>query len=132
MFFLFSLMAAGTAGFAQSGDGFALGTSAGNVDCYYNLTTCNGRTVVLLRFDNKNNAPVTILWNEAFTTKQVSKSLPGIRNKQVTLAPGISEATNCEDANHKEYIIGETDVSQTYRAEITGFKFREVSVKPAN
>ena len=125
-------MAASSAGFAQSQNGYTLGTTAGNVDCYYSLTSCNGKTVVMLRFDNRNTAPVTISWQELFNTKQVPKSMPGFMNKQVSLAPGISEALNCEDQNHKEYISGEADVNRAYRAEITGFKFGQVSVKPGN
>jgi len=132
IFFLFGLMAISIAGFSQTQEGYTLGTTSGNVDCYYSITNCNGKTVVLLRFDNKNTSPVTVAWKEIFTTKQLPKSMPGHLNKQVTLAPGVSSVLNCEDMSHREYIIGEADVNQTYRADITGFRFGEVSVKPTN
>jgi hypothetical protein len=129
--FLFSLMLISLAGFAQ-GPAYTLGTTASAVYCYYSITNCNGKTVVMLRFDNRNSSAVTISWKEEFNTTLVPGSNPGYKVKQAILPPGVSEASSCTDANHNNYIIGEADVSRTYRADITGFAFSDVTITPAN
>jgi hypothetical protein len=129
---LFILIITGLAAYSQEMGAYTLGTSSGNVDCYYSLSECNGKTVVLLRFNNRNNTPVMLSWNEVFTTKQVSEKTIGYKQKQIRLAPGISAPRDCEDADHKAYIVGEADVHLAYRADITGFEFRDVTAVPAN
>ena len=110
-------MLIGISGFAQDKVKYTLGTTSGNVECYYNLTTCDGKTVVLLRFNNRNTTPVTISWKEVFTTKQFPEKAVGYWPKQVTIAPGISEAAGCGDTNHKGYILS--------------FEYNDVSITPA-
>ena len=115
---------------AQAPAGYTAGGSAGNVDCYYAITQCNGKTVVLLRFDNKNAAAVHLSWKEAFNTVEFPQTSPGLRTKQVTLAPGLSPAVNCQNNTQPELMIGEGDVTPTYIAHITGFGFTNLNVVP--
>jgi hypothetical protein len=128
---LFSLMLISLVGFAQ-GPTYTLGTTSIDVDCYYSITSCNGKTVVMLRFDNRNTSPVTISWKEVFNTTLIPGSNPGYKVKQAILPPGVSEASSCTDVNHRDFIIGEADVSRAYRADITGFAFSDVTITPAN
>jgi hypothetical protein len=127
--FLFSLMLLSVQGFSQQA-AYTLGLNAGNVDCYYVLDQCNGKTVVLLRFDNRNSSPVTISWEEQFTTVQMPQWSPGIKTKQMVLPVGVTELTGCGDPGNRLLIIHGTQVSHTYVADITGFAYTNVTVAP--
>ncbi len=117
---------------AQEPPGYTLGKSADNVDCYYRISDCNGKTVLFLVFDNRNPSAVNVSWTELFSTKQVPEKTPGYKQKELLLAPGLSEAADCSITEDKVYIIDETDVHRAYRADITGFEFGNVQITPAN
>jgi len=127
IFFLFSLSLLSISGFAQQ-PAYTLDRTVDNVDCYYSLTQCNGKTVVLLKFNNRNASPVNISWKDQFTTSQIPQKTPGFKAYQIALPPGVSEPADCTDVSHKDFIINVDEVNMTYLADITGFEFSDVSV----
>src|SRR5262245_57752092 len=79
-----------------------LDTTVGNVDCYHQVTDCNGKKVVFLKFNNKNNYKVTITWKEVFVTKQVPQKQDGaFGQKQLVITPGETSQTDCTDIKQK-------------------------------
>src|SRR3954447_12504171 len=90
-------------------------TTAGNVDFYHLIGVCDGRKLVYLRFNNRNNHKVKLSWKEVFVT-QFEKSKEGFRGeKQLVLPSGETSASGCNDLP-TECIISAVQVSATYVA----------------
>jgi len=105
-----------------------LSQSKGNVDFYYSISTCNADTVVLLKFVNKNSVSVKVGWKEVFET-QYGKGMAGYSGaKQMTIAPGVTEETNCLSASKPDCIIRSDEVHPAYIARIRNFSFAEITV----
>jgi len=127
LFFLSGLLLLSISGFAQQ-QTYTLDRTVDNVDCYYTLTQCDGKTVVMIRLDNRNAAPVTISWKENFTTTLVPQMSPGNKPKHLALPVGVSELSGCTDTSNPQLLINANQVNVTYIADITGFAFSDVSV----
>jgi hypothetical protein len=108
--------------------GWILDQTVENVECYHMLFNCEGRTVVILKFKNKNKSNVTISWKEVFDT-QFQKGLTGILGeKQLVLAPGETGQYDCGTPKFKECITRGEQVSPAYYAEIKQFSFIDIAV----
>lgn len=106
---------------------WTLDTTVNNVECYYRIETCNGATTVFLRFHNKNAGNVKISWEEIFTT-QYEKAVPGFfGSKELVLQPGYTPEYNC-NLTHNVLVIKYDRVNPAYPAEVSEFKFSNLSV----
>ena len=109
-------------------DNWVLDKTVNHVDCYYLLTECGGKKVVLLKFNNKNTYKVKVTWKEVFDT-QLQKGVAGFRGKkQLLIAPGETFASGCADSKNKELLVLPADVIPTYAAEIVAFEFNDIQV----
>ena len=124
---LFSLLLLSIGSYAQ---GYTLDTTSGGVECYHQLSQCNGNTVVMLKFNNTNTSSVTISWKQLFATTEFPAITQGYKDRQLVLAPGETVAIDCNDAAHIACIIGPDDVSPAYIAVITQFAFKDVTATP--
>jgi len=99
-----------------------------NVDFYHSIVSCNGKNVVLLKFNNRNNRKVRVAWKEAFDTQR-EKGIEGfLGQKQLELRPGITAQTNCNSIKFKEGIIQSHQVNPTYAADVLKFNYKDISV----
>lgn len=99
-----------------------------NVDFYHMLTNCNGKSVVLLKFNNKNDYKVKVSWKEVFTT-QLEKSVEGFNGiKQLFIGTGETMCSGCKDDKIKELLILPEQVTPSYGVSILGFAFKDVTV----
>ena len=112
-------------------DGWVFHQTVNNVDFYHMLANCDGKKVVLLKFNNRNNHKVKVSWKEAFDT-QFKKGEEGFAGKKIlTVAPGETFASGCGDSRYKDLLIMPAQVSPTYIAEISAFEFKELKVSSA-
>jgi hypothetical protein len=108
---------------------WTLSQTVSQVDCYYSLTVCDGKSAVFLKFVNNNAQSVTISWDEVFST-QMRTNAPGNPGaKQLFLPPGTTAPSGCADTGLPACIILGGDVSPTYVADISAFNFVNVSVQ---
>ena len=112
-------------------DGWVFHQTVNNVDFYHMLANCDGKKVVLLKFNNRNNHKVKVSWKEVLTT-QFDKEVESYGGKKVvTITPGETFASSCGDNKHKDLLIMPAQVVPTYIAEISAFQFKELKVSSA-
>ena len=105
-------------------DSWVLDTVIQNVSFYHQLVNCNGKTAVLLKFENNSGASVKVSWKEGFATLQTTGFIDGFYGmKELVISVGITEPANCTDNDNKKCIISAFDVDPTFIAGITSFKF---------
>lgn len=110
---------------------WTLDTTVNGVEFYYSLVNCGDTRKVLLRFVNKQSGTVTVKWRESFITRQVSTPTNGEEGlKTLELKPGETKAMNCTDSAHPACVVNPEKAIPAYRADITGFSFREITVSP--
>ena len=98
------------------------------VKCYHKIEQCNGVNVVFLKFDNTTNGILYISWKEVFNT-QLENNIEGWKGvKQMTLAPGVTEQSNCSDNRTPSCLLVPLDASPAYPAVISNFSFSNLSV----
>ncbi len=116
---------------AVKDDGWVFHQTVINVDFYHMLANCDGKKVVLLKFNNRNNHKVKVSWKEVFST-QFNKDVEGFAGKKIlTVAPGETFASGCGDTKNKDLLILPAQVVPTYIAEIAAFEFKELKVSSA-
>lgn len=116
---------------SSADDGWVLQQTVSNVDFYYMLANCDGKNVVLLKFNNKNNHKVKIAWKEVFTT-QFEKGVEGINGqKQLIIDVGETFSAGCHDKKIQELIILPAQVKPTYLAQVQALAFKNISVTAA-
>jgi hypothetical protein len=95
------------------------------------MTECNGKKVVLLKFNNRNNYKIKVSWKEVFKTQleQQTESFRG--QKQLVIAPGEIFESDCTNIKYKECLITSDQVSAAYGAEILKFDFKDINVSKA-
>jgi hypothetical protein len=107
--------------------------SMNNVDFYYRIAQCEGRQVVFLKFENRNEYHVEITWKESFFDKIIGQRITGIYGqKQLVLTPGQVLEADCLSGDCKECITRSADVVHTHVVQIGEFNFLEVSVSAGN
>lgn len=112
-------------------DNWVYHKTVNGVELYHQLTSCNSKTVVLLKFNNKNSHKVKVSWKEVFTT-QLEKSVEGYNGKkQLFIGPGETFSSGCQDDKIKELLILPQQVKPTYEASIKAFEFKDIDVTPA-
>ena len=112
-----------------SNNEWILDNTVGNVDLYYKIIECKGSNTVLLKFYNRNNYPVNIVYRELFVTQQVSTKAPGMSGtKNLILSPGETSASDCEDLKNKNCIILAEKAIPAYKATIVQFEFKDIHV----
>lgn len=99
-----------------------------NVECYHMLANCEGTTVVLLKFNNRNSSQVTIAWKEVLATQLNPQQESYGGKKQLVILPGETYPESCSDAKAKKLRIIPDEAVPTYRAEIKSFAYKDVSV----
>ena len=110
---------------------WTLDTTVNGVEFYHSLVTCGDTRKVLLRFVNKQRGTVTVKWKESFITRQVSTPTNGEEGvKTLELKPGETKALNCNDSANPACVVNPEKAIPAYRADITGFSFREITVSP--
>jgi hypothetical protein len=105
-----------------------LDTTVNGVEFYHSIQECNGKQVVLLKFNNKNSASVKVSWKELFTTQVEAKAPGGAGQKELVIPKGVTMPANCTDAVNKKNIILSSEVSPAYVAEIKGFAYKDILV----
>lgn len=106
-----------------------LDTEINGVEFYHSIGECNGKKVVFLKFNNKNNYKVTVSWKELFVTKQIRDKTAGFRGKkEMVLSVGETFASDCATNENEKLLILPIDVSPAYEAEIEKFEFNDISV----
>lgn len=99
-----------------------------NVECYHMITACEGKKVVLLKFNNKNSGAVKVTWKEVFKTQMEQKREGYAGKKQLLIPAGETAASGCADSKNKELLISSSQVAPTYAAEIQSFEYKEIQV----
>ena len=116
----------------MNSDQWILHSEVSSVKIYYQISACEGRNVVYLKFDNNNKRAVRITWKEVFSTKQVPEEKEGyLGEKELTLAPGITAQNNCQQIQFKQCVILPHQVQSTYIADIIKFDLKDISVIPS-
>ena len=106
-----------------------LDKTVGNVNLYYKIAECKGSNTVFLKFNNRNNYAVNIVWKELFVTQQIATKSEGMHGiKNIILPPGETSASSCEDAKNKDCIILAEKAIPAYKATITQFEFKDIHV----
>ena len=109
-------------------DEWKLDTTINGVAFYHSISNCNGKNTVFLKFVNNNNYQVKVSWKEVFAT-QAGQNEEGFRGKKSLVLPvGETSETNCINARIKECVILPSEVAPTYPAEISGFRFKEITI----
>lgn len=111
-----------------------LDASVNGVDFYHAMSDCDGKKVVLLKFDNKNKSSVTVSWKEKFTTQLETKVIGAKGKKEMIIPSGITVPSGCGETNksRRPAVITGFDVQPHYVAEIRVFEFVDISVQPTN
>ena len=110
---------------------WVLDKTVSNVDFYYMISECDGKKVVFLKFNNRNDKKVKVSWKEVFST-QFEKTREGFKGeKQLVLSKGETLQDDCKNVNVKQCIVLPSEVSSTYLAEIISFTFSQVRVSDA-
>jgi hypothetical protein len=103
--------------------------SENGISCYTAITTCSNSQVILLRFTNSNDYPVTVQWNEFFSTSQEPTFKENFRGKKkLLIPPGTTGAESCGDVSKKNFFLPVTEVIPTYAANVRDVEIREFSV----
>lgn len=103
--------------------------SKNNVSFYHTIANCNGESVVLLKFINKNSRPVKIQYTQLFKTSKVPEMKEGFKKRiEILLPVGETLASGCTDEKREQLIITSKDVSLSYKAEIIDFRFSDITV----
>jgi hypothetical protein len=106
---------------------WVLSATVQNVDFFYQITGCNGKQVVLLKFNNRNATKVKVSWKEVFTT-QFENGKEGSGKKSLLLSTGETFDVDCSNAKIKECIVLSSHVSPAYIADIRKFGFKDITV----
>jgi len=113
--------------FATGTSSWTLDATVSNVECYYKIESCNGSTIIFLKFNNKNANNVKITWNEVFKT-QIDNSLTGFQGqKELVLLPGSTADYDCNGVN-EILITRSAQISPAYPADVKQFKFSNLTV----
>ena len=129
LFFLLSGLSADPGLTEGSKRNWILDKSIDNVDFYYSITTCNGESVVFLKFDNKNTYDVKISWEESFITTQVKEKRNGFNGvKNLVLHRGITAQEDCENIRYKECFILPVQVNPAYKPIVEVFEYKSIQV----
>ncbi len=119
--------------FKQPADSWIFDKSVGNVDFYHKISNCQGQNVVFLKFENNNKHNVKISWKEVFVTQQEEAKKEGFKSeKKLTLIPGQTEASGCEDTINKACIILPEQAFPTHKVAILQFEFKDITVNTSN
>jgi hypothetical protein len=105
-----------------------LDTVVQGVVFYHSITPCNGSNVVMLRFENRNQYPVRISWNENFLTKSEGRIAGAAGRKELTLSRGESTPSGCADTKHAGQIIRPGEIHPAMIVQILGFEFKDIIV----
>ncbi len=101
------------------------------VKIYYQINSCNNRSVVFFKFNNTNKEKVRISWKETFQTTQVPEEKDGfLGKKELDLPPGETYPLSCDQIKVKECITFSDQALPTYKAEITKVNLRNINVTP--
>jgi hypothetical protein len=111
---------------------YTLASTVGNVECYYKIEQCGDATVVMFKFNNLNNAPVTLSWGHRFASVQEPQLTDGFRQKQLTIPVGVSFPADCQDTQHAAYLIDNmnSDLTPTYIPQVTEYQFKDLAIVP--
>jgi hypothetical protein len=116
--------------------GWVFDKTVDGVDFYHKITNCEGRKLVFLKFDNKNDFNVTVSWKETFIvepeegfrTKSSGKSERFAAQKSLELSPGIVFESDCLTVKHMELVARPTPLSPVDETEVMQFSFKEIKV----
>lgn len=98
------------------------------VEFYHSLIDCNGKAVVFLKFNNKNNYPVHISWRDVLVVNS-SRTRQGLNTKkELLLAPGITTPSDCSDAINKLLILLPPQIAPLAVRQMVDYSFKEVKV----
>jgi len=95
---------------AQSGQNwktlsFPAGTATFNgVEGYYQLTTCNGAPILLLKFVNNNSYSLRAGWRDMIVTKSNSQISGGNLQDSITIAANSTVMGDCNGATPQLFI----------------------------
>jgi hypothetical protein len=111
-------------------NGWTLNATVNGVECFYKITQCAEKKVVLLRFNNTTNKPVNISWGERFVVKSGSTNAnkTSYGKKQLKLSPGITEQADCGSSVRLELIAMPVQTTPVYTEEVITFDFSDLTV----
>ena len=111
-------------------DDWTLDATVNGVQCFYKITECAEKKVVLLRFNNTTNKPLNVSWNERFVVKNGSTNAneTSYSKKQIRLLPGVTEQAECGSSALRELIAMPVQKTPVYTADILSFVFYELVV----
>ena len=107
-----------------------LDATIGGVQFYHAITTCNGKKVVFLKFDNRNNSAVKVSWKEVFVLQQSATKVEDLLGrKQLTVQPGETFQSNCTEQKQQELLTPRVQqVTPVDKGEIVKFSFKDIKV----
>jgi hypothetical protein len=120
--------------FAQSKTGvspWTLYKTVANIEFYHQVAECDGKKIVLLKFNNKTQQKVTIQWKDSF---EMNPGEPNMLHqtsavKSIVLLPGTTSATDCNNTKQKALLSQPPQLSPIYKAEPFKFSFSEIKIK---
>lgn len=106
-----------------------LDATLSGVEFYHAIMECNGRNVVFLRLNNKNNYKVAVSWKEEFATRQLENRTAGHSGrKQMVLFPGETLQENCSSTQCEDCLIVPEKAIPSYKADIIDFAYKDITV----
>lgn len=107
-----------------------LDATVGGVQFYHALTTCNGKKVVFLKFNNRNSGAVKVSWKEVFVLQQNATKVDDLLGqKQLTVQPGETFQSNCAEQKQRELLTPRVQqVTPVDKGEIIKFSFKDIKV----
>lgn len=114
-------------------ESWTLQTTVENVNFYYQIVDCDDNSVILLKFDNKNDFDVKVYWKQIIGTEQVPNTTQeSVQQFEVVLNSGVTAPEGCTDQTLENLVIMPFEVDPTYLAEITNFSFSSISIEKTN
>lgn len=108
-----------------------LDTTLNGVQFLHADMTCNGKQVVLLKFNNQNTYPVKISWKESVTDKKNRRHESAAGMKEIRINPGETAASGCGEIQNKQLLVRPEQSVLTHAIRITKFQFRDLIVTKA-
>lgn len=107
-----------------------LDATVGGVQFYHAITTCNGKKVVFLKFNNRNSSAVNVSWKEVFVLQQNATKVDDLLGqKKLTVQPGETLQSNCAEQKQRELLTPRVQqVTPVDKGEIVKFSFKNIKV----
>ncbi len=104
-----------------------------NVEFYYQIGKCGNNQAVFIKIVNNNKYAIQANWKELFYDKLLKEEVEGaFGGKSIRMNAESLILGECNNTENTECVTFASKVTLTHLAEITAFKFKDVSIKAIN